>query len=70
MDNFTDTEVEALPQTSTILKEPNLVMDEHNWQQQGYTIIDQCCNGLAISIPYGKMLIKENGRYDLVDELR
>lgn len=68
--DYTEDELQALPQTTTVLNPPRLVIDEHEWLQQGYVIIDQCCDGQAIAIPSGKMLVKTDGRYDLVDESR
>lgn len=68
--DWTDEELQTLPQTTTVMNPPRLVIDEHEWLQQGYTIIDQCCDGQAIAIPSGTMLIKKDGRYDLVSESR
>jgi hypothetical protein len=70
MDSYTEEELQALPQTSTVLDTPKLEVDKHQWLQQGYVIIDQCCDGQAIAIPSGKVLVKKDGRYDLVDESR
>lgn len=69
--DYSDDELQALPQTSTVLDVPNLVIDDHIWIQQGYHIIEQCHDHRGIPIPNGKMLIKKaDGRYDLVDETR
>lgn len=69
-DDYTEAELEQLPQLETVFDQPKLEIDKHQWLQQGYYIIDQCCSGMAIAIPSGQMLIKKDGRYDLVDESR
>lgn len=60
------------PQTDQVFDLPDVSFDNHQWVQQGYTLIDNCPNCLkqAISIPYGRMLVKEGGKYKLVDEVK
>jgi hypothetical protein len=65
-----------LPQTATVFDRPALAFDSHEWQQQGYMVTDICqprtsaCEPVGIPIPSGKLLIRKDGRYDLVDEVR
>lgn len=65
-----------LPQTSTVFDRPKLEIDQHDFQQQGYMITDVCspktaaCEPVGIPIPSGKLLIRKDGHYDLVDERR
>jgi hypothetical protein len=74
--SFTEEELAALPSTSTIFDRPTLEFDSHDWVQQGYTLTDTCnphtsaCEPAGIPIPSGKLLIKKDGRYDLIDEKR
>lgn len=73
---YTNEELESLPQTSTVFNRPALHFDSHEWVQQGYMIQDNCrprtpnCEAVGIPIPSGKLLIKIDGRYELVDEHR
>lgn len=62
-------DIDNLPQTETVFDQPKLAIDDHTWLQQGGYIIEQCHNGLGIPIPSGSMLVKEEGRYKLVDEI-
>lgn len=68
-DTYTEEELDNLPQTETIFETPQLDFDKHVWIQEGYQAMDQCCGHPPVSLPSGKLLIKENGRYRLVDEL-
>ena len=67
-------EVTTLPQTTTVFNQPPLVMDDHDWIQQGYYLSDNCnpqrpdCLNTGIPIPPGKTLVKQGGKYDLVPE--
>jgi hypothetical protein len=67
---------DELPQTEQVFDAPELVINQHEWIQQGYYITDVCspkkldCYTGGIPIPYGKMLIRKDGRYDLTDESR
>ncbi len=63
--------------TTMVFNRDDLVVNDHEWQQQGYMITDVCnpstpmCHHVGIPIPSGKLLIKtEKGEYDLVDEKR
>lgn len=67
--SYTDTELEALPQTEAIFDVPQLQIDQHTWVQQGNYIIEQCHDHKGIPIPSGMMLVKEGSSYKLVDEL-
>lgn len=66
----------TLPQTQTVFDRPALEFDAHEWQQQGYTLHDVCsprttaCQEVGLSIPSGKLLVKKDGHYDLIDEVR
>ncbi len=72
---YTEEEINKLPQTNQVFEAPELVVSEHEWRQQGYMITDICnpskptCQHVGIPIPSGKLLIKKNGGYDLVDEM-
>lgn len=68
-DTYTDEELQTLPQTETVFEAPQLDFDKHVWIQQGYTAIDQCCDHPPVTLPNATLLINENGRYRLVDEL-
>lgn len=63
---------ENWPQTEQVFDKPKVDFDHHDWRQEGYQIIDSCpnCPEQAVSIPYGKMLVKKGGRYQIVDEGR
>lgn len=67
---------DQLPQTTQVFDAPKMEADAHDWQQQGYHIIDACnpqrhdCHSGGIPIGFGKMLVKKDGRYDIVDETR
>jgi len=71
---YTTDEVERLPQTPTVFNQPKLVVNHHDWIQQGYHILDNCnpktvlCHHGGIPIPVGKTLVKVDGKYDLVPE--
>ena len=67
-EEYSDEELQDLPQTTTVLNTPSLNMQSHTWLQSGNKLIDQCCDGREVTIPYGKMLIKQDGFYDLIDE--
>jgi hypothetical protein len=71
MDSYTDTELEALPQTDTVFDQPAMDFNAHKWIQNGYTLEDRCGThpSMGVTIPIGKMLVTEEGRYKLVDEL-
>lgn len=72
---YTEEELNALPQTSAVFDKPKLVVNEHEWVQRGYMIEDVCnpskatCEHVGIPIPFGRLLIKTKGGYDLVDEV-
>jgi hypothetical protein len=72
---YTEEELAKLPQTETVFDRPQLVINEHEWQQQGYMITDVCnphtinCQHVGIPIPSGKLLIKSKEGYALVDEV-
>lgn len=59
------------PQTTQVFDKPSIDFQKHEWVQQGYEIIDSCptCPRQGISIPYGKMLVRAEGKYKLVDEI-
>lgn len=59
------------PHTTQVFDMPNVKFDNHDWVQEGYYLIDSCstCPRQAVAIPYGKMLIKEGGKYKLIDEI-
>lgn len=63
-------DTDQLPQIEAVFDQPKLEIDKHEWIQQNYVIIDQCCSHQAIAIPDGKLLVKKDGRYDLIDESR
>jgi hypothetical protein len=75
-DEYTEDELNALPQTQTVFDAPELTFNDHHWQQQGYFISDVCspsrpdCPPVGIAIPVGKLLIKTKGGYDIIDEVR
>jgi hypothetical protein len=74
--SFSEEELNSLPQTATIFDKPALQFDTHTWQQEGYMLRDVCnpanssCEPVGIPIPSGKLLIRKDGSYDLVDEKR
>jgi hypothetical protein len=74
-ETWTEQEVAALPQIEAVFDQPALEFDTHEWQQQGYHLIDVCnpsspvCHPGGIQIPYGKLLVKKGGKYELVNEL-
>lgn len=75
-DSYTEEEINQLPQTDTVFDVPALVMNEHNWRQEGYMIHDVCdpstgaCQSMGIPIQSGKMLVKDKKKgYELVDEV-
>lgn len=74
--SYTEEELDTLPQTQMVFDRPTLEFDKHDWLQQGYIVTDNCkphtsaCEAVGIPIPSGKLLIKKDGRYDLVDEQR
>lgn len=65
-------DVSKWPQTSQVFDAPTLDFSGHQWIQRGYELIDSCpaCPKQGIPIPAGKMLIREDGKYSIVDELR
>jgi hypothetical protein len=72
---WTEEELANLPQTTQVFDAPKLVINEHEWVQEGYMIHDNCllskptCVNVGIPIPPGKLLIKtKQGTYDLVEE--
>ncbi len=70
--DYTPDELAQLPQTDMVFDQPALDFDAHVWQQSGYTLEDRCgggCLSQGIPIKSGTMLIKENGKYKLVDEM-
>jgi hypothetical protein len=74
---WSEEEIATLPQTEKVFEAPKLTANEHEWQQQGYIISDNCqpkranCPHVGIPIPSGKLLIKnKNGGYELVNERR
>lgn len=74
--SYSEEELSTLPQTSTVFNRPSLEFDSHEWIQQGYMLTDNCqpstasCEAVGIPIPSGKLLIKKDGRYDIIDEQR
>ncbi len=58
------------PSTSQVFDKPKTIFNDHDWLQSGYTAIDQCCDHPPISLPNGKMLIKDGREYHLIDELK
>lgn len=66
--SYTDEELANLPQTTHIFEAPEVNLDEHELIQQGYTVTDRC-HGVSFNIPSGKTLIKDGGKYKLVNEL-
>lgn len=60
------------PQTQQVFDVPKLDFDSHKWVQRGYKIYDECegCVNQAVPIPVGKMLIRERGKYQIIDERR
>lgn len=69
-DTYTEEELNQLPQTQAVFNQPKLEFDNHTWIQQGYQAFDQCCGHPPVTLPSGKTLIRKDGHYDLVDELR
>jgi hypothetical protein len=65
-------DVNNWPRTEQVFNAPKLDFDNHQWIQMGYEIIDNCpnCPKQGIAIPSGKMLVKKDGRYDIIDEPR
>lgn len=76
MSDYTEEEVAAMPQTTTVFDRPALEFDRHDWVQQGYMLTDNCspkstaCEPVGIPIPSGKLLVRKDGHYDLIDESR
>lgn len=64
------TDTSKWPQTDQVFEKPDLQFNSHIWQQRGYAIYDMCpsCPDQMIPLPVGKMLIKENGRYNIINE--
>lgn len=58
------------PQTTQVFEKPKIDFDNHTWIQRGYAIYDMCpgCPNQMITIPVGKMLKKEGGKYTITDE--
>lgn len=71
---YTEEELDALPKTTQVFDRPDMIFDHHEWRQEGYMITDVCspsrpdCHHVGIPIPTGKMLVKVNGRHELVME--
>lgn len=71
---YTPDELAALPQTTQVFEAPKLKIKDHEWLQRGQMIEDNCnpqrmdCVNAGIPIPFGKMLVKVKGAYDLVPE--
>lgn len=69
-----DVKEDDIPQTTKVFDVPQLVVDQHEWRQEGYYIMDACspgrpdCHNVGIPIPSGNTLIKKEGRYDLIPE--
>lgn len=59
------------PKTEQVFDLPKLDFQNHQWVQRGYEIIDSCqnCPKQGIPIPVGKMLVRKDGRYDIIDEM-
>ena len=72
--DWSDDELQHLPQTTAVFDQPPLVIDNHKWIQQGYLITDNCqpkrpdCPNAGIPIPPGKTLVEKGGKHDLVPE--
>lgn len=73
---WTEEELAGLPQTPQVFEAPKLKIAEHDWLQEGYYIRDNCavpkisCIPGGLPIPSGKVLVKNTGGYELIDELR
>lgn len=69
---FTKDDPQTWPQTTQVFNPPRFNFGDHKWVQRGYFLHDECegCVRQAIQIPSGKMLVKEKGEYQLVDEKR
>lgn len=71
---YTPDEVAKLPQTAQVFDKPNLVFDDHKWQQEGAHITDVCspsrvdCLHVGIPVPEGKTLELVAGKYRFVSE--
>lgn len=70
--SFSADEIENMPQTTTVFNQEALDFHKHTWVQEGYELIDTCahCPRYGIPIPFGKMLVKGENGYELIDELR
>lgn len=71
---FDMNDIQTWPQTTAVFNAPRLDFNKHEWIQQGYEVIDNCRSGMCVKvgipIPFGKMLVKKGGRYELVNEMR
>ena len=71
---YTEEELATLPQTENVFDKPAVVFDDHTWVQMGYMLHDHCtprtaaCQEQGIPIPSGKVLVRRNRRYTLIDE--
>ena len=72
--SYTEEELATLPQTENVFETPPVVFDEHKWIQMGYMLHDHCqprtsaCQEQGIPIPSGKVLVRRNRTYTLIDE--
>lgn len=64
-------EVKDWPKTEQVFELPNIDFQKHQWIQEGYFLIDSCgpCPRQGVPIPYGKVLVREEGKYNLIDEV-
>lgn len=66
---------DQLPQTDAVFDQPELVVNDHRWLQQGSVMVDVCvpqnpaCHSGGLPIPAGKMLVHGEGGYRFVDEV-
>lgn len=69
---YTDEELQSLPQTAKVFDAPNINLDDHQLIQEGYMVSDVCASHPTVSfgIASGMTLIKQGGHYKLVPELR
>lgn len=73
--SWTEEELAALPQTQAIFEQQPMVVNDHEWLQEGYMMRDNChpatinCVNAGIPIPQQKLLVKDQKGYHLVDEI-
>lgn len=69
--SYDPAELGELPSTTMVFDKPQINLDDHQLRQEGYMVVDECPSHPVTSfgIPSGKMLIRKEGRYSLVDEL-